>query len=76
MKKLADNIRSFLEIQAFGVCAFLGSWLGIPSSRIRIFFIYAACLSYVSPVIIYLSIAFVLNIRLYVRKRRNSGWDL
>ncbi|MBI1768005.1 MAG: PspC family transcriptional regulator [Bacteroidetes bacterium] len=68
------RIQLFFEGHAFGVCTFLGEKLGVATSSIRLFFIYASFLTLGSPVIIYLSIAFILNMRAHLRKR-NTIWD-
>ncbi|MBX2895905.1 MAG: PspC domain-containing protein [Cyclobacteriaceae bacterium] len=68
------EIQLFFEKQAFGVCAALGDKLGIATSSIRLFFIYASFLTFGSPLIVYLSIAFVLNMRRHLR-RRSTIWD-
>ena len=69
MKKLT----AFFEEYAFGVCTRLGEKLGIATSSIRLFFIYASFLTIGSPVIIYLTLAFVMNMRKHLRKR-NPVW--
>ncbi len=71
---IVKRIQLFFEGHAFGVCTFLGEKLGVATSSIRLFFIYASFLTLGSPVIIYLSIAFILNIRAHLRKR-NTIWD-
>jgi len=71
---IVKRIQLFFEGHAFGVCTFLGEKLGVATSSIRLFFIYASFLTLGSPVIIYLSIAFVLNMRAHLRKRRTI-WD-
>jgi len=65
------KIQQFFEERAFGVCARLGEKLGIATSAIRMFFVYASFLTFGSPVIIYLMLAFIMNIRKHLR-RRNS----
>ncbi len=62
MKKL----RSFVEWQAFGVCSAIGEKLGIASTRIRMWFIYISFITMGSPVIIYMILAFWLNIKNYI----------
>jgi phage shock protein PspC (stress-responsive transcriptional regulator) len=52
----------------------LGEKLGIATSSIRLFFIYASFLTFGSPVIVYLVLAFVMNLRKHLRKR-NPEWD-
>lgn len=74
MNHLTDKIQHFFESNAFGVCSHLGEKLGIATSSIRLFFIYASFLTVGSPVIIYLSIAFVMNMRKHLRKRK-PVWD-
>ncbi|NNC96288.1 MAG: PspC family transcriptional regulator [Chitinophagales bacterium] len=71
-----ERIRYFFENQAFGVCSYLGQKMEIPSKRIRIFFIYSSFIAMGSPVIIYLSMAFVLKLRNYIKEIRNPVWDL
>ncbi|UII23824.1 PspC domain-containing protein [Fulvivirga ligni] len=70
MKKM----QLFFEKYAFGVCSKLGEKLGIASSSIRLYFIYASFLTFGSPLIIYLVLAFVLNMRKHLRRKRNSIW--
>jgi len=70
-----EKLRKFLELQFFGVCAYWGEKLSMPSSAIRLFFIYATFVTFGSPVIIYLVMAFVLKLRDYIRGRRNPIWD-
>ncbi|MFM7856529.1 MAG: PspC domain-containing protein [Flammeovirgaceae bacterium] len=71
---LLDKVKYFFENNAFGVCTALGDKLGIATSSIRLFFIYASCLTLGSPIILYLSLAFVLNMRAHLRKR-STIWD-
>lgn len=71
---MIDKIQFFFERNAFGVCNRLGERMGIATSNIRLFFIYASFLTLGSPVLIYLALAFVMNIRKYLRKR-NPIWD-
>lgn len=70
MKKL----QNFFEEQAFGVCTKLAEKFKIPSSSIRMYFIYASFLTFGSPVIVYLAIAFAMNFRKLLRRRRNTLW--
>jgi phage shock protein PspC (stress-responsive transcriptional regulator) len=62
-----DNIKFFVEKRVFGVCNYLGEKLGISSSRIRLYFIYTSFITMGSPVIIYLIMAFWLNLKKYMR---------
>jgi phage shock protein PspC (stress-responsive transcriptional regulator) len=71
---MIERTKHYFEKYAFGVCTALGEKMGISTSAIRLFFIYASCLTLGSPIIIYLSLAFVLNMRVHLRKR-SSIWD-
>lgn len=57
----------FLEEQAFGVCTRLGEILQLPSEVIRMYFVYASFLTLGSPIIVYLSLAFWMNMSRYMR---------
>jgi len=74
MGELVKRIQHFFEKYAFGVCTRLGEKLGIATSSIRLFFIYVSFLTLGSPIIIYLVLAFVMNIRRHLR-RRSTIWD-
>jgi phage shock protein PspC (stress-responsive transcriptional regulator) len=74
MNHLTDKIQHFFESYAFGVCTRLGEKLGVATSSIRLFFIYASFLTFGSPILIYLSLAFVMNMRKHLRKR-SPIWD-
>jgi phage shock protein PspC (stress-responsive transcriptional regulator) len=69
-----DKIKHYFEKHAFGVCAALGDKLGIATSSIRLFFIYTSFLALGSPIIIYLSLAFIMDMRAHLRKR-STIWD-
>jgi len=71
-----EKIRHFIEIRAFGVCSYLGEKLGIPSRYIRLYFVYAVFVVNWSPVIIYMSFAFLINLKNYIKERKNASWDL
>ena len=74
MNDLIKRIQHFFEEHAFGVCTRLGEKMGIATSSIRLFFIYASFLTFGSPVIIYLALAFIMNMRRHLR-RRSTIWD-
>ena len=61
-----QKIREFMELSAFGVCSAIGEKLGIASSRIRMWFIYISFLTLGSPVLIYMILAFWINIKNYI----------
>lgn len=70
MKQLID----FFEKKAFGVCTAMGKYMGISITTVRLYFIYASFLTFGSPLIIYLSLAFWLNLRRSMRQRRYRIW--
>lgn len=69
MGKWIMQLQYFFEERAFGVCTWIGEKLGMATSTIRLFFIYASFLTFGSPVLIYLAMAFLLNLRKYLRRR-------
>ncbi|MCB0737232.1 MAG: PspC domain-containing protein [Bacteroidetes bacterium] len=70
------RIKALLETNAYGVCRSLGDKLGIATSKIRLFFVYISFLGLGSPIVLYLILAFVKDLRRYIRtKRRNPVWD-
>lgn len=70
-----DHIKFLIEQSAFGVCERIGERLHMPVKNIRLFFIYASCLTIGSPVIIYMILAFWMKMKDYVRSRRTPIWD-
>ncbi|MCE2740212.1 MAG: PspC domain-containing protein [Sphingobacteriales bacterium] len=71
-----DRIKFFIEKHVFGVCSYIGAKLGISSSKIRLYFIYTSFITMGSPVIIYLIIAFWINIKKYMRPNKNTLWEI
>ncbi len=67
-----NKVRHFIEWQLFGVCSALGDKLGIATSRIRTWFIYISFLTMGSPVIVYMIMAFWLNIKKYILSARRN----
>jgi phage shock protein PspC (stress-responsive transcriptional regulator) len=74
MDRLVDRVQHFFELYAFGVCTRLGEKLGMATSSIRLFFMYASFITFGSPIILYLTLAFIMNMRKHFRKR-NPIWD-
>jgi phage shock protein PspC (stress-responsive transcriptional regulator) len=66
------RLKYFIEWQAFGVCTAIGEKLGIATSRIRLWFIYISFLTMGSPLIIYMVLAFWLNIKKYMLSARRN----
>ena len=70
-----NSLQRFLERTTFGVCSYISEKLGVQSSRVRLYFIYASFLTFGSPLIIYLVMAFWLNIKKYIRRDRDMLWE-
>lgn len=68
-------VKDLLERSAFGVCSYLGEKMGIASARVRINFIYISFVALGSPVILYIFVAFWLNVRNYIRRKRSMIWQ-
>lgn len=66
------RMKNFIEWRAYGVCAAIGERLGIATSRIRLWFIYISFLTLGSPIIIYMVLAFWMNIKNYILLRRRN----
>jgi len=69
-----NKLKNFIEWHAFGVCTAIGEKLGIATSRIRMWFIYISFLTMGSPIIIYMVIAFWLNMKKYMNAARRNPW--
>ncbi|MEO5673249.1 MAG: PspC domain-containing protein [Chitinophagales bacterium] len=70
-----NRIKYFVEGRIFGVCSFLGEKLGIAPGIIRLYFIYASFIAITSPIIIYLVLAFWINLRKYLAEKKNPVWE-
>jgi len=68
-------IYAAFERSVFGVCAYLGKKMGITSARVRIYFIYITVVTLGSPVILYLFLAFWLNVKSYIKRGRSIVWE-
>ncbi|HRP89882.1 MAG TPA: PspC domain-containing protein [Edaphocola sp.] len=60
------RLKQFVEYQAFGVCTKIGEKMNIASSRIRLWFVYISFLTLGSPIIIYMILAFLINLKKYI----------
>jgi phage shock protein PspC (stress-responsive transcriptional regulator) len=67
-----NRLKNFIEWQAFGVCTAIGNRLGIATSRIRMWFVYISFLTLGSPLIIYMVLAFWMNIKRYIFAARRN----
>ena len=72
MTKQLSEIKSFVEWKAFGVCAAVGDRIGVATSRIRLWFIYISFLTLGSPIVIYMVLAFWINMKQYILMRRRN----
>lgn len=63
------QLKYLVEKGVFGVCSYLGEKMGIATSRIRLFFIYITFLTLGSPILIYMSLAFIINLKNYMRDK-------
>lgn len=72
MSNKVYQLKSFIEYQAFGVCSAIGEKIGVATSRIRMWFIYISFLTLGSPVIVYMILAFWMNLKRYVMIRRRN----
>lgn len=64
-----------LEKYSFGVCTEVADRVGISTTSLRKVFIYASFLTLGSPIVIYFTMAFWMQIRQHFN-RRPSIWDL
>jgi phage shock protein PspC (stress-responsive transcriptional regulator) len=67
-----NQLKNFIEWQAFGVCAAIGEKMGIATSRIRMWFIYISFLTFGSPVVLYMVAAFWMNMKRYMLAARRN----
>jgi phage shock protein PspC (stress-responsive transcriptional regulator) len=67
-----NRFKDFMEWNAFGVCSAIGDKIGIATSRIRTWFIYISFLTMGSPIIIYMVLAFWMNIKKYILSARRN----
>ena len=72
MKPTFERLRDFIELNLFGVCTQLGERMGIATSRIRLWFVYLSFLTFGSPIIIYMVLAFWMNMKRYIGLGRRN----
>lgn len=73
---MMNRWRTLVERQAFGVCERIGHRLSLPASKIRLYFIYTSFLTFGSPVLVYLFLAFWVKLKDYVIAKKQSAFDL
>jgi len=64
-----NKIREMVEPRIFGVCTYIGKKIGLPSSVVRLYFIYITFIAFWSPVIVYMFLAFWINIKDYLKAK-------
>lgn len=72
MHSMLADIKNFIEWKAFGVCTAIGERIGVATSRIRLWFIYISFLTLGSPLIIYMILAFWMNMKRYMTMTRRN----
>ena len=66
------QLKNYIEYHAFGVCSALGEKMGVATSRIRMWFIYVSFLTLGSPIVLYMVMAFLLNLKRYIFAARRN----
>ena len=72
---LQNWLKDMVERNAFGVCQYLGEKMRVAPAEVRKYFIYTSFIGMGSPLIIYLFVAFWVNLRRYIRRGRNVMWE-
>ena len=71
-----EKIRYTVEERLFGVCSKIGERMGFAASSVRLYFIYASFFTFGIPIIMYLVLAFWLELRKHLRRHQNpSFWE-
>lgn len=70
-----ERIKLLIEQKVFGVCSYIGERIGVSPSTVRLYFIYTTFINISSPLIIYLVMAFWVNIKKYISSHRNPTWE-
>ena len=78
MKRIIWIFRTLTENGAFGVCTWLGKKMGIYNGNIRLAFIYLSFITFGSPLIIYIMLAFILKHKRFFKPgyKRSSVWEI
>jgi phage shock protein PspC (stress-responsive transcriptional regulator) len=72
-----NKFKFILENNLFGVCSRIGEKLNFSASSIRMYFIYASFFTLGSPVIIYLILAFWMEVKMHIRRSSHpSVWEI
>ena len=77
MQQITELIKNWFERHACGGCEWCGEKLNVPCANIRKFLICASCLTVGSPIILYMIMGFLKNLRVMIaEQKRGSVWDL
>jgi phage shock protein PspC (stress-responsive transcriptional regulator) len=68
-------LKDLVERQAFGVCQYIGEKMHIAPAEVRKYFIYVSFIAMGSPLVIYLVVAFWMNLRRYMRRGQSILWE-
>ena len=68
---MIDILRNTVEKSVFGVCSKAADQMGIAKTRVRLYFIYITFITMGSPLILYVFVAFWMNVRKYIRNGKN-----
>ncbi len=60
------KIKQIVEWKLFGVCASIGARLGVSAVRIRLWFIYLSFITMGSPIILYMVLTILRNLKTYL----------
>ena len=76
--KITERLRYISEKEAYGVFSWLGNKMNIKSSDIRLTFIYISFVTFGSPVIVYMFMAFILKHKEYFKPKhkKRSVWEV
>ncbi len=66
------HFKNFIEWKAFGVCSAIGERIGVATSSIRLWFLYVSFLTLGSPIIVYMILAFWMNMKRYILLSRRN----
>lgn len=72
---MVSSILVLFERWSFGVIQWWANKLGLSAASIRMFFIYAAFLTFGSTFILYLLVYFIMNVHKHLRRKRSPIWD-
>jgi len=71
-----EKLRDYCERRGYEVCSRMGDRMGLRPGVVRLYFIYISFLSFGSPIIIYMFLAFWIRIKGYLKPSRRSVLDL